>query len=227
VVLADVKTAKITALTIAIYNDEELSKYWGNNEIPPSDSQQLDRYGYCRNNPVKFIDTTGHWVNIIAGAVIGAFVGVAKYACMNILVQKQEFSWGSFGGTVAGSVVAGAIASTGGGLLGMMASGAVGNVAGTQVNSLISTGKSATSKQLVVAGVIGAAGGAVAKGLTPYFSKALGNASYITDDLKIMPLTEAGATDNAFTASILTDLSLNLLSSTKKFSLFKIAAYSE
>ena len=43
----------------------------------PYDPQSLNRYTYCRNNPVKYTDPDGHffWIAAIIGAVIGAALG--------------------------------------------------------------------------------------------------------------------------------------------------------
>ncbi|MEW5757848.1 MAG: RHS repeat-associated core domain-containing protein, partial [Candidatus Omnitrophota bacterium] len=87
----------------------------------PNDPQSLNRYSYCRNNPVKYIDPTGHsfmdWLGKIFGFIAGAITGVAT---ANFMVGFQVFNlvdslytagrtgnWGGFGAGVAGGLLGG------------------------------------------------------------------------------------------------------------------------
>jgi len=49
------------------------------------DPQSLNRYVYCRNNPLKYTDPDGRFWNIVIGAGIGAVIGVAAYAITTIM----------------------------------------------------------------------------------------------------------------------------------------------
>ena len=61
----------------ARYYDPELGRFIQADSIvqAPYDPQTLNRYAYCRNNPVKFVDPSGHgWFSAFLGFV-GAIVG--------------------------------------------------------------------------------------------------------------------------------------------------------
>jgi RHS repeat-associated protein len=65
--------------------------------------QSMNRYVYCVNNPLGFVDPTGElpWVAIAAG--IGAVVGVVVYAIiMDMGRSRCSRSWGSCGGSCDG-----------------------------------------------------------------------------------------------------------------------------
>ncbi|VBB46351.1 hypothetical protein TRIP_B40244 [uncultured Desulfatiglans sp.] len=36
----------------------------------PTDPQLLNRYSYCRNNPLMYVDPSGHFPHFIVGALI-------------------------------------------------------------------------------------------------------------------------------------------------------------
>ncbi len=106
----------------------------------PGDLQTFNRYSYVRNNPLVYTDPSGHWLDIVFGAVMG---GVSA---------GYETNW-DFDAVLVGCV-AGALSSWAGGYVG----GYMGSVV-----------YSATESQFVgaVAGVAvgGAVGGAVSGGI--------------------------------------------------------------
>jgi len=63
----------------ARYYDPEIGRFTQPDTIvqAPYDPQTLNRYSYCRNNPLKYTDPTGHWFGIdnIIGAIFGAIIG--------------------------------------------------------------------------------------------------------------------------------------------------------
>jgi len=97
----------------------------------PTDPQSLNRYAYCRNNPVNLVDPTGHkwswkkfW-NSFAGAFVGAIVtaltagaGVALWAA------------GMYGGMVGGAITGGLNGGYQGALIGFAAGGVLGGLGG-------------------------------------------------------------------------------------------------
>ncbi len=61
----------------ARYYDPEIGRFIQPDSFvqEPYDPQTLNRYAYCRNNPVKFIDPSGNFFDIIIGAIVGAVIG--------------------------------------------------------------------------------------------------------------------------------------------------------
>ncbi|MEW6008874.1 MAG: toxin TcdB middle/N-terminal domain-containing protein [Candidatus Omnitrophota bacterium] len=63
----------------ARYYDPEIGRFITPDSIvqAPSDPQSLNRYSYCRNNPVVYTDPSGHflWFAAIIGAIVGATLG--------------------------------------------------------------------------------------------------------------------------------------------------------
>jgi len=67
----------------ARYYDPELARFISPDPIVPSagDPQSHNRYSYVRNNPVKYIDPTGHsFLSFFFGGIMKAFSFVMKYA---------------------------------------------------------------------------------------------------------------------------------------------------
>jgi RHS repeat-associated protein len=99
-------------------------------------SQTLDRYSYCYNQPIIYIDPDGHIVGIpgvIAGAVAGAFSG----AISGINASSKT-------GAVVGAIVGGVVGATVG-----------------SVNALGSAAAASTVGAAAVGALSGAAGGVV------------------------------------------------------------------
>lgn len=77
----------------------------------PQDPQTLNRYAYCRNNPLKYVDPTGHgffskfWKTIV-GAVVGAIVGVLTYGA-GFSLMAAGFWGGASGGALSGGLEGG------------------------------------------------------------------------------------------------------------------------
>ena len=90
----------------------------------PSDPQSLNRYAYVRNNPLKYIDPTGHFwfIAVIVGAILGG-VGAA----INNQSIGQGMLMGALGGLLvgAGAEIFGFWGGVGGGILGGSANSAV------------------------------------------------------------------------------------------------------
>lgn len=68
----------------ARYYDPDLGRFISADPIvqAPFDPQTLNRYAYSRNNPVKYVDPTGHFfgLGVILGAVVGAGIGATVAA---------------------------------------------------------------------------------------------------------------------------------------------------
>src|SRR5690606_2330639 len=119
----------------ARYYDPELGRFVQADTIVPEagSSQALNRYSYCVNNPLKYVDPSGHDFGLsalIAGVIIGAVIGGATAAAT--------------GGNIGMGVLTGAIGGLFGGLgawagsvWGAAAGGAIGGKVGTAVGVAI------------------------------------------------------------------------------------------
>ncbi len=107
-----------------------------------SDPQSLNRYSYCRNNPLIYVDPSGHdfGLSILVGAIVGA------------IVSGSQSDWNP-GAMLAGAVI--------GGAAGYM--GFVGNTWG--VDAALAAGWGKTSTIMVGAMTGGIAAGGTAGGL--------------------------------------------------------------
>ena len=88
----------------ARYYDPQLGRFITSDSIiqSPHDPQSLNRYAYCRNNPVKYVDPTGHFFGIIIAAIIGAILGGVS-AAMNDQPIWKGIIVGAVGGALAGA----------------------------------------------------------------------------------------------------------------------------
>ena len=106
------------------YNAREYDPVLGRFISPDSivqdfaDPQTLNRYSYCRNNPLVYVDPSGHWFGIddAIEAIVGAIIGAAEAALtgQNILegAAKGAFSAWVFANTGMELRSAGIIAVT-------------------------------------------------------------------------------------------------------------------
>lgn len=138
----------------ARYYDPELGRFVQADTIVPEagSSQALNRYSYCVNNPLKYVDPSGHfgveWV--IAGVIIGAAIGGATAAATGENVGMGILT-GAIGGLFAG------LGGWAGSVWGAAASSSIGGSAGAAVGTGISFAGA-------VAG--GATGGAIGAAIT-------------------------------------------------------------
>jgi hypothetical protein len=56
----------------------------------PLDPQLLNRYTYTKNNPLKYNDSSGHWIHIAIGALVGGAIGIGSY----YFSHRSNFKWG-------------------------------------------------------------------------------------------------------------------------------------
>lgn len=90
----------------ACYYDHELARFTQADTIvqDPYDPQTLNRYTYCRNNPIKYVDPTGHFFwGMIIGAIIGSLIGGAVAAITGGDIGKG-FLTGAISGAIFGVV---------------------------------------------------------------------------------------------------------------------------
>ena len=112
----------------------------GNYIQDPFNTQNFNRYGYCLNNPLVYVDENGEFIItvLIVGAIIGAYIGGSQ-ANGTYNPFKWDFNnvdtWiGMVGGAVVGGV-SGGVAAYAGGLAsaGLAAYGITGGVIGGAV----------------------------------------------------------------------------------------------
>ena len=173
----------------ARYYDPGVARFVSADSIIPGQSdkagtpnpQDLNRYSYGENNPVKNTDPTGHcvpWCTALAGAVIGAGIayGAQVYNNYQSGMSLSQAATSNINiaaiatGAVAGAVVGGTlgVASTGaitgytvGTAVEMGALGSATNMAGNALGQYASSG-TVNATDVAVAGVVGFAAGAAA-----------------------------------------------------------------
>jgi len=134
----------------------------------PFDPQTLNRYTYCRNNPLIYTDPTGHFfgfiIAIIVNAIIGAAIGAAVGAGMAAITGGdigQGALWGAIGGALMGgiSTALGAMATVGAGASFSSTMGAFGTLSVPIQASIMAV--SAFSTSLIVGSLQGISGSAL------------------------------------------------------------------
>ncbi len=101
------------------------------------DPQQLNRYSYARNNPVKYSDPSGHWLHIAFGGLIGGAIGggwnLGKQLWNGASLFDGTVDWGAVGKSAVAGGAAGAVGAATFGIVSPLFTGAtgLGYVAGT------------------------------------------------------------------------------------------------
>ncbi len=129
----------------ARYYDPELGRFIQPDTIvqAPSDPQSFNRYSYCRNNPINYVDPTGHknifarfwdWLTGSIGNIVGVIVGAAvAIVSGNLWLGFQAYSITS---SVINSAVSGNWGGLAGGIVGGFIGGAFGKIAGVAGGAL-------------------------------------------------------------------------------------------
>ena len=120
----------------------------------PKDPQTLNRYSYCRNNPLAFVDPTGHsflsfFENFIS-ALLGAGVTVLSWGTAGPIVA------GMLGGMMAGFTSA---AMHGGNLIAVVQGAALGGIGGAIAGGLYMANVPWEVMAAAGAGIAGGTGG--------------------------------------------------------------------
>jgi RHS repeat-associated protein len=91
------------------YYDSHIRRFTQPDDIiqDPYNPQDLNRYSYVKNNPLKYTDPSGHiaWTPIIivgAGAIYGGTEAVASYSLDNPNATWQQKSWAGVSGAITG-----------------------------------------------------------------------------------------------------------------------------
>lgn len=96
---------------------DNISSISRNNLITKDEHTVLaqNRYLYVRNNPVMAIDSTGHFINFIIGALVGAVIAAIEYY-VEVKLHMRRYNWRTF--TVKVSIAA-TLGAMSGGLAGI------------------------------------------------------------------------------------------------------------
>jgi RHS repeat-associated protein len=167
----------------ARYYDPLLARFASADTIvpEPGNPQGLNRFAYVGNNPVRYVDPSGHLPHAVIGALAGAFIGAAVGAgaeyvgqvawnlvqgeslgkALTTAIDTDMIIASAAGGAVQGAIVGAIDVGTVG--IGAVAAGGLGGAAGGAVTQL--TYNALTGNDLgagvggaaIVGGVIGAA----------------------------------------------------------------------
>lgn len=100
----------------------------------PYDPQSLNRYSYCRNNPINYVDPSGHsWWSKFWHSFVGAFVG----AVVTVLTAGAGAPFiiaGCIGGMLGGGITGGLEGGARGALFGGLIGGGLGAFGGWGVD---------------------------------------------------------------------------------------------
>ena len=128
---------------------------------PDKPNHDKNLFAYCDNNPVVRADNGGEFWHIIVGGVVGGLIGGAVKAISNI-AEKKPITDG-LGTAVAAGAASGVLASTGVGLVGMVAGNAAISMAENATNQVIANNgfKNFDVGDMLTDGVIGGVSGAL------------------------------------------------------------------
>ncbi len=94
--------------TLEQWNQLQQSRWQPKSQAPSTpavlDPQFLNRYAYARNNPLAYVDDTGHIAWWVVGGIFGGVVGLGAYA----LTHRDRFDWREAALWTAGGAVVGA-----------------------------------------------------------------------------------------------------------------------
>ena len=124
------------------YYDPELRRFISSDEYASTGQGQLgnNMFAYCLNNPVKYGDTDGKFVNTVIGALVG---GITALVSNEKNVTATDILVGVATGAIAGATVDAAIATAGTAVPILIA--AVGGGASGAANSIYSQYKKKNS----------------------------------------------------------------------------------
>jgi len=141
----------------------------------PGYTQNLNRYSYALNNPLKYTDPDGEWINLVIGAAIGGAVGYISGRAAGLRGWDLTYYTiasagigaisGGIGGAVSSSISIGGSAIVSGAVSGAAGGAAAGFVAGAGTaaldNTVLGTNYNILTKGLIGAGIGAAAGFAI------------------------------------------------------------------
>ena len=91
----------------------------------PFNTQSFNRYGYCLNNPLVYVDQDGEffWIPVIIGAAVGAYMGAVQANNGEFNPFKWDYSRATWIGLGGGALIGGLSGGVGAALGGAVAGG--------------------------------------------------------------------------------------------------------
>jgi len=116
----------------ARYYDPEIGRFISADPTiqHPNDPQDFNRYAYCRNNPLKYIDPTGYgwwssfWKGLVSGLAGGLVFGLIVGLSGGTLTPLALIAGGAVSGAVRGGIDGGWQGALQGGIMGGLMGGA-------------------------------------------------------------------------------------------------------
>jgi RHS repeat-associated protein len=153
----------------ARYYDAELGVWMS---IDPA-GQYANPYGYGKN-PAQMVDPDGEWLHILAGAIIGAGVGVyTSYKAGHPIFSLTTLAY------AGGGALSGAATAATAGLAGPLITGAVGSAA---IGVGASAGVAGFAGTVASGAVVGGLGGAISYSATVSVGFGTGDIKHMTPD---------------------------------------------
>jgi hypothetical protein len=131
--------------------------------VTPVESQGVqayDRYAYANNSPVVYNDPSGHFINLIIGAVIGAIAGVAIVAATHPNLQASDYITAALVGAAAGTLISTGVGIGAGTAMGATLLGAGIGAATSAAGYTVTAGASYNSSEMAGNALIGTFTGA-------------------------------------------------------------------
>ena len=100
------------------YYDPEVGRFLNRDSVSyaaPEKIDGLNLYAYCLNNPVEYVDPTGHIVIsfLLAGALVGFAVSFASSAVSQAITNNGQVDWGIAAIDGLFGAISGALSTTG------------------------------------------------------------------------------------------------------------------
>ena len=100
------------------YYDPEVGRFLNRDSVQYADPETingLNLYAYCLNNPVEYVDPTGHIIIsfLLAGAIVGFTVSFTSSVVSQAIMNNGQIDWGIAAIDGLFGAVSGALATTG------------------------------------------------------------------------------------------------------------------